>query len=234
MSRSFRRLLDHFERQVFNGPPEQTRDYVMTASQLVLEGRWEEAAATLEKLPAWKLLPDPEAARLLIRKQLMSEGLRAFLISSYAHFESISLERLATRFTLSETDAHAVISRMLINNELHACWDEPTKTLAVQRTEPSKLQFLALQFAEKASQFVETNERLLDTRTGSYGFKGDGGYGDRGRDGYGRERRPWVERGDRYQGGRGGGGHRGGWNRGGGGGRNWSDGPRGDRRFSAT
>ena len=59
---------------------------------------------------------------------------------------------------------------------------------------------LALQFAEKTAQFVETNERLL-TRTGSYGYKADGGYGDR-RDGYRRERRPWVEKGDRYGGGR--------------------------------
>ena len=43
-----------------------------------------------------------------------------------------------------EADAHAVVSKMLLSHELHACWDQPTATLAVQRTEPSKLQFLAL------------------------------------------------------------------------------------------
>jgi translation initiation factor 3 subunit C len=218
VSRSFRRLLDHFERQVFNGPPEQTRDYVMTASQMVLEGEWQKAAATLGKLPAWDLLPDPAAARAFITRQLMTEGMRAYLISSYAHFEAISLARLAVRFEVTEAEAHAVVSRMLLNNELHACWDQPTSTLAVQRTEPSKLQFLALQFAEKAAQFVETNERMLDTRTGSYGYKSSEDRG--GRDGH-RERRPWVERGGRGRGrggGRGGGGDRDGYRGGGDGG----------------
>ena len=33
VSRSFRRQLDHFDRQVFNGPPENTRDFVMSAAQ---------------------------------------------------------------------------------------------------------------------------------------------------------------------------------------------------------
>ena len=32
---------------------------------------------------------------------------------------------------------------------------------------------MTLQFAEKAAQFVENNERLLDTRTGGYGYKYD-------------------------------------------------------------
>ena len=218
ISRSFRRLLDHFERQVFTGPPEQTRDFVMTASQMVLDGEWRQAANTLSKLPAWDLLPDPTAARNFITRQLMIEGMRAFLISSYAHFEAISLARLATRFEVSEAEAHAVVSRMLLAGELHACWDQPTATIVVQRTEPSKLQFLALQFAEKAAQFVETNERVLDTRTGSYGYKSSD---HQGYDRHGRERRPWVERMERMErgdrrGGRGGGGRGGG--RGGGGG----------------
>jgi len=126
----------------------------------------------------------------------MTEGMRAFLISSYAHFEAISLERLALRFEVSESEAHSIVSRMLLAGELHACWDQPTSTLAVQRTEPSKLQFLALQFAEKVAQFVETNERVLDMRTGSYGYKADGYQGYDRRDG--RERRPWVERSDRF------------------------------------
>ena len=63
---------------------------------------------------------------------------------------------------VTDGEAHAVVSRMLLNNELHACWDQPTATLAVQRTEPSKLQFLALQFAEKAAQLVEAAEAFGD------------------------------------------------------------------------
>jgi translation initiation factor 3 subunit C len=209
VSRAFRRQIDHFDRQVFNGPPEHTRDFVMSASQLVLDGKWQKAAETLAKLPAWELLPDPEHARTFIRTQLISEGLRAFLISSYAHFETISLKGLAARFSIPESDAHAIVSRMLLSNELHACWDQPTATLAVQRTEPSKLQFLSLQFAEKTAQFVEANELLLDTRSSSYWVNRDDRRVERD-GGYPRDRRPWVERGDRYRDRDGGGYFRGG------------------------
>eukprot|EP00965_Chrysotila_dentata_P090181 2976461-Pleurochrysis_carterae.AAC.1 len=103
---------------------------------------------------------------------------------------------------------------MMLNGEIHACWDQPTDTIVVKRTEPSKLQFLALQFADKCCQLVEANERILDSRTGGYGYKNEqGGRGDGVR-----ERKPWVERSDRYGGGGRGGGRGGGGGYGGKGG----------------
>jgi len=203
VSKTFRRLLDHFERQVFNGPPENTRDFVMSAAQRLLEGEWHKAAAQLETMKVWDLLPDPVKVRGYINLKMRTEGLRAYLISSYAHYDAIGLSQLAERFEIEENQTHAIVSKMVLESELHACWDQPTSTLVVQRTEPSKLQFLALQFADKCSQLVEANERVLDTRTGSYGYKEGPGYQARDQ----RERRPWVERGDRYHGGGGGGYH---------------------------
>jgi len=173
VSKAFRRLLDHFERQVFNGPPENSRDYVMSAAQLLLVGKWKEASDHLTSMTVWDLLPDPQGTRDFIGRQLRSEGLRAYLISSYAHYDSISLEKISSRFGLDENLAHAAISKMLLDSEVHACWDQPTSTVVVQRMEPSKLQFLALQFADKCAQLVEANERILDSRTGSYGYKFD-------------------------------------------------------------
>ena len=65
------------------------------------------------------------------------------------------------------------MSKMMINEELHASWDQPTNCVVMNQVEPSRLQSLALQFAEKANTFVENNEKLLDFRTGGYGFKYD-------------------------------------------------------------
>ena len=61
----------------------------------------------------------------------------------------------------------------MVAEELRASWDQPTSTVVMERLEPSNLQLLALQFAEKAAVFVENNERLLDSRLGGYGFKYD-------------------------------------------------------------
>jgi len=234
VSKTFRRLLDHFERQVFNGPPENIRDHVMSASQLLLEGKWSKAVKSIEAMPIWNLLRDPDGSRKFIRRQIQVEGVRAYLISSYAHYDSIALEAIAERFELTKEEVHAIVSKMMLSSsEIHACWDQPTATVVVQRTEPSKLQFLALQLADKVASFVETNEFVLDSRTGSYGYKFNE-YSER-RDGGQRERRPWVERGERYGGGGGGGrawynnyndrGYgKGGGGKGEGGGRGWNNG----------
>jgi len=226
-SKAFRRLLDHFERQVFNGPPENIRDSVMSCVQLLIHGEWAKALALVDVLPVWSLLPSPDETKAFMKKQIQRESLRAFLIAHYSHYDSLSLEKLAERFELTKEEAHAVVSKMLLAGELHACWDQPTECITVQHMEPSKLQFLALQFADKTAQLVETNERVLDSRTGSYGYKADNWQDRRGGDGY--QRRPWVSREDRY-----GGGNRGGKGGGGGGGGyyggdrdHWQD--RGDR-----
>jgi len=67
----------------------------------------------------------------------------------------------------------SLVSKMMINEELMACWDQPTNAIVMHQSEPTRLQTLALQFAEKAAVFVENNEKLLDVRTGGYGFKYD-------------------------------------------------------------
>merc|ERR1711939_689827 len=67
---------------------------------------------------------------------------------------------------------HSIVSKMMINKELCASWDQPTKTIVLHQVEPSKLQTLALEFANKIGDFVELNEMILDSRIGESG--GDG------------------------------------------------------------
>lgn len=85
-------------------------------------------------------------------------------------YDSMSLSECSSMFELPPNAVHSLVSKMIINEELHASWDQPTQSIIMQRAEPTKLQYLALQFAEKAAVFVENNERLLDNRTGGYGY----------------------------------------------------------------
>ena len=61
---------------------------------------------------------------------------------------------------------HAIVSKMIINEELMASLDEPSECMVMHRTDPTRLQSLSLQLSDKIAQLVENNERLLELRPG--------------------------------------------------------------------
>jgi len=172
ISRSFRRLLDYADRQVFSGPPENTRDFVLASAKSLAKGDWKNALNRLLSLKVWELTPNVDSVKDMLKRKLQEEGLRTYLFSYSNYYTSLSLKGLSEMFELPESVVHAVVSKMMINDELHGSWDQPTGSIVMHNVEPSRLQYLALQFAEKAATFVESNERLLDTRTG-FGYKFD-------------------------------------------------------------
>jgi aspartate/tyrosine/aromatic aminotransferase len=80
---------------------------------------------------------------------LQVEGLRAYLFTYASCYNSLSLPQLRQMFDMPPSKAHSIISKMMINQELHGSWDQPTETIVLQKVEPSRLQMLALQFADK-------------------------------------------------------------------------------------
>jgi len=201
ISRQFRKHNDIYNRQVFTGPPEQIRDYIMCATKALMRGDWKTCADLLIGLDVWKLVPGENAVekiQSMLVEKIKLEGLRTYLYAYSAQYDSLCLGQLCDMFDLSKNEVHSIVSKMMINRELHGSWDQPTDTIVLRKTESSSLQMLALQFAEKTASLVEANERLLDAKTGKFHFRDDGNkYGDH-RGGY------------RRNGGRGGrgGGHR--------------------------
>jgi translation initiation factor 3 subunit C len=245
ISRTFRKFHDQYDHQVFTGPPEQTRDFVMRASKALMKGDWKTCSDLVTGLDVWELVPGDDApAQIgeLLTAKIKLEGLRTYLFSFSAQYDSLSLSQLCLMFEMGKNEVHSVVSKMMISRELYASWDQPTETVVLRREEPSSLQTLALQFAEKAAVLVDANERLLDSQSGNDGYRdqywkgdgdnrwqgrgGGGGYhnrGDGGGRGRGRGRGGGRGRGrggnDGFSGGgRGRGGGRGGRGRGGDGG----------------
>ena len=174
ISRTFRKNHEIYERQIFTGPPEQTRDHVMCATRALIKGNWKKCAELLVNLDVWQLVPGDSSAenikKMLVEK-IKLEGLRTYILTYSKQYDSLSLSQLCNIFDLSKNTVHSLVSKMMINRELFASWDQPTETVVLRKVEPSQLQVLALQFAEKASGLVEANERLLDAKSGTYGYK---------------------------------------------------------------
>ncbi|KAM6515315.1 Translation initiation factor 3 subunit c [Fusarium solani] len=180
ISKTYRRMLEYHERQIFTGPPENTRDHVMQASKALAAGEWKKSISFIHSIKIWDLMPSAEEIKAMLSKQIQEEGLRTYLFTYAPFYDTLSIETLSAMFELDVTKISAVVSKMISHEELSASLDQVTSTVIFRKgVELSRLQSLALALSDKASALIETNERTLEQRTQgtSNAFERQGGRG---------------------------------------------------------
>uniref|UniRef100_A0AAQ4RIT6 Eukaryotic translation initiation factor 3 subunit C n=1 Tax=Gasterosteus aculeatus aculeatus TaxID=481459 RepID=A0AAQ4RIT6_GASAC len=181
ISKQFHHQLRVGERQPLLGPPESMREHVVAASKAMKMGDWRTCHSFIinEKMNSkvWDLFPETQRVREMLVRKIQEESLRTYLFTYSSVYDSISMGTLSEMFELEIPTVHSIISKMIINEELMASLDQPTQTVVMHRTEPTSLQNMALQLAEKLGSLVENNERVFDLKQGIYG-----GYFNRGAD----------------------------------------------------
>ncbi|KAM7184731.1 eukaryotic translation initiation factor 3 subunit C [Naviculisporaceae sp. PSN 640] len=166
ISKTYRRMLEYHERQIFTGPPENTRDHVMQASKALAAGEWKKATNFIHSIKIWDLMPSTDDIKAMLAKQIQEEGLRTYLFTYAPFYDTLAIETLSTMFELDSRKVSAVVSKMISHEELAAALDQVTETVIFRKgVELSRLQSLALTLSDKASSLIETNERTLEQRT---------------------------------------------------------------------
>ncbi|CAO3624813.1 unnamed protein product [Cunninghamella echinulata] len=160
ISRPFRRLLDFNERQAFAGPPENTRDHIMSAAKALASGEWERARDFILAIKVWDLLPDTESIKAMLVRKIQEEGLRTYLFTYASYYSTLGLAQLSTMFDLPSQSIASIVAKLIWNEELAASLDQVSQCVVLHQVELSRLQELALQFSEKAANLVDQNERL--------------------------------------------------------------------------
>ncbi|KAL8747452.1 MAG: hypothetical protein Q9190_000664 [Brigantiaea leucoxantha] len=183
ISKTYRRLLEFHERQIFTGPPENTRDHVMQASKALAAGEWKKAANFINSIKIWDLMADSDKIKKKLSEQIQEEGLRTYLFTYAPFYDTLAVGTLASMFELPERKVAAVVSKMISHEELAAALDQVNSAIIFRKgVELSRLQSLALTLSDKASGLIEANERTLEQRTQgtANAFERQGGQGGRG------------------------------------------------------
>ena len=101
ISRTFRRYLEYYDRQVFSGPPENTRDHVITAAKHLAKGKWQAAKDLILGLSLWNLIPGTGTAdrvKEMVGNQIQIQGLRTYLLAYSSEYDALSLPELCSMF----------------------------------------------------------------------------------------------------------------------------------------
>ncbi|KAJ5175329.1 Eukaryotic translation initiation factor 3 subunit C [Penicillium canariense] len=186
ISKTFRRMLDYNERQVFTGPPENTRDGVIMSAKFLAGGDWKKAASMLSSIKIWDLMPQPEKIKEMLSAQTQEEGLRTYLFTYAPFYDSLSVSSLAEMFELPVKKITAIISRMISHEELAAALDQVNDAIVFRKgVELSRLQSQIVTLADKSMGLLESNEKTLEQRTQGMAnaFQREQGPGARGRGG---------------------------------------------------
>jgi len=177
LSKFFRKSLAQVERDRC-GPPESNKDHIIYGAKALLQGDWKRCSNLITNLDIWNLFPgkdETKKVKEMLVEKIKIEGLRTYLFAFHQCYESVSLPSLCAIFELEKSMAHSIISKMMINQELYASWDQTTDTIIMHKINPSPMQSLAIKVAEKVVTLVESNERIYNAMEGGYEFKEDWG-----------------------------------------------------------
>lgn len=144
----------------------------------------------LNTLQVWNLFRESERVKALVVERIQEESLRTYLLMFSTVYSTVFFPTLCELFELPKPRVYAIVSKMIIQEELSATLDEPTDSIIMHRVEPSRLQLLALNLTDKLSQLAENNEQIIEPRGGRSGFSGQSNwYVQRGQDRGGDDKR---------------------------------------------
>jgi len=188
ISKSFHYQLRMSDKQSLVGPPESMREHIVAASKVMKTGDWKACKKYILSVSCWELFPHSDKVKEMIARKIQEESLRTYLFTYNKVYDSISMHSLAEMFELSPQIVHSTISKMIINEELQASWDEPTQTLVLHHgAEPTYLQSLTLQLSDKLNTLADHHERILEFKYGPM-YQREKNKGDKNQNRFGNRR----------------------------------------------
>mmetsp|Transcript_1179 Transcript_1179/g.1183 ORF Transcript_1179/g.1183 Transcript_1179/m.1183 type:complete len:208 (-) Transcript_1179:62-685(-) len=163
ISRPFRKLIDSSDKNLFNGPPEHSRDFVVYASRALFHGDWRKAVEYLfGATKMWKLIPEFEEVKYTLTNKIKEVGFKVLMFRSSRFYDSFSIKDLENLFELSEAQIKALVSKMIIRERFNIKIHEKENIVEIHEQPESQMKTLASVLAEKTKIIIDHNIKIVN------------------------------------------------------------------------
>lgn len=165
ISRPFRKLIDSADNTLFNGPPEQSRDYIVNATRALYHGEWRRAVEYLfgaHKM--WKLIPEFEEVKSVLTNKIKEVAFKVLMFRNSRFYESYSIADLGDLFDLPETEIKTLVSKLIIREKFNVCIKQKDNVIQINETPMNEIQSLISVYKEHAisiKNYLDTNFHQL-------------------------------------------------------------------------
>jgi translation initiation factor 3 subunit C len=137
----------------------------MAAGKALQQGNWKQCYDLLLALNIWnKLSQDTRAAQEHLLNKVKEQAFKCYIFVYQNNYDSVNIDHLANKFDITKDYIHAFVSKLVFNQELKAYLDTDSNCLMFERDGNTRMESLALNLADRVSNFLANNERIMVCR----------------------------------------------------------------------
>lgn len=161
-SRHLRRLMDGYDRNLFNGASENTRDHIIAAAKALANGRWSQCLELTIASRLCDMFSQPATIIQMLQRKVRESALSTWLLAFGPTYLSQDVRELSTRFDLRDDVAITVLERLISDHGLPAKIDAGFLVWEPD-VEISPVQEILLQLKDKVAVLTDRNFECLDS-----------------------------------------------------------------------
>lgn len=143
ISRPFRKLIDSADNTLFNGPPEQPRDYIVSATRALYHGEWRKAVELLfGATKMWKLIPEYDEVKKVLTIKIKEVAFKVLMFRNSRFYDSYSIKDLGDLFDLSENDIKILTSKLIIKEKFNVKIKQENNVVQINEKPLNQIQSL--------------------------------------------------------------------------------------------
>jgi len=164
VNKMFQKLWNMYEKNDFNGPPENHKDFIYAALKELAKGDWKSCFNYLSQLKCWNKMANADEIKQKILEIVKQQAYKSFIFAMKSTSHTLRFEHLEDIFELPIARLCAITCKMIRSKELKARLDYQTKSLIIGTNELTLLEGIGSTFTHKITTVQSINEKLFDAK----------------------------------------------------------------------